>query len=218
MSTEGQTSASAKLIQRPVGGAGRLASIQRSPLKLGKRAILSPFRRGAKGSRSGAYNSRLGVTYDGRRPTKKRQRHRADSASAMGLIFVVGRPKGLRASISSGGTADHFRPRRPLLKRPFDWSRCREDHAPNLAARRRHLDDARRRRQVGSGGISSHGRRNAGPRSPPRSPGDSAFRRLQASGKIGYSVGRSQPTLDAPRNPLRSLVGPAGLEPATRPL
>jgi hypothetical protein len=31
--------------------------------------------------------------------------------------------------------------------------------------------------------------------SPPRSPGDRAFRRLQASGKIGYSVDRSQPTL-----------------------
>jgi hypothetical protein len=31
--------------------------------------------------------------------------------------------------------------------------------------------------------------------SPPGSPGDAAFRRQQASGKIGYSVGRSQPTL-----------------------
>ena len=49
-------------------GAGRLASIQRSPVKWGKRAIHAirfrvwvqeSLRRGAKGSRSGAYNSRL---------------------------------------------------------------------------------------------------------------------------------------------------------------
>jgi hypothetical protein len=68
-----------------------------------------------------------------------------------------------------------------------------QGHAAHLEAHGRHVVDARGRRQVGSGRISWHERRNAGPRlrsSPPRSLADGGtFHRLPAAGKIGYSVG-----------------------------
>jgi hypothetical protein len=46
------------------------------------------------------------------------------------LISAVGRPKGLRASISSNGTADRFRLLIPHLRRRFDWPSFRVGSRP----------------------------------------------------------------------------------------
>ena len=190
-----------------MGGAGRLASIQRSPVKLGKRAILAirfcvwvqeSLSKGCQGFtiRSLQFNTGRHL----------RQTTPNQEASAAPCRFGLGYGAHLRRWTAKGIAREHFV---EWNGRPFQTVTTSIETAVRLAKvpgkvtpqTWRHAADTWMTR-AGVDKWEAAGFLAMGVEmldrvrlSPPRSPGDGAFRRLQASGKIGYSVGRSLPTL-----------------------
>ena len=206
-------------------GAGRLASIQRSPVKWGKRAIHAirfrvwvqeSLRRGAKGSRSGAYNSRL----------ERHLRRTTLNQEAAPCRFGLSYGAHLRRWTAKGIARKHFV---EWNGRPFQTVTTSIETAVRLA--------------------KLPGRSRPKPRGTPPTPGScapastSGKRRdfwpwaskcwtafdhhhpdhLGAAHFVGYRPREKLaiPLVGASRrssHPIEIIGGPAGLEPATRPL